>query len=188
MRDPQPRGKSLKGGWGRSAFTLTLLQQAKCPYGLTFAMSDARVTPVSCRDARVTPVSCRSECFASVSPLHCHAGLRTSQLTGPNVHLWTAWPFCTVSRTLSRAQSEGNTHTNLLSIWFIFLFVFIFFCSTRCQEKTIKKAYCIICEGCAKAADACMKCGAEKEIVQRYILFVDQCDIDCDNFPCCRKK
>ncbi|XP_074651698.1 uncharacterized protein C9orf85 homolog [Tubulanus polymorphus] len=37
---------------------------------------------------------------------------------------------------------------------------------TKCLQKTVKKAYYIICEPCAKKHEVCAKCGKNEEIVQ----------------------
>ena len=49
-----------------------------------------------------------------------------------------------------------------LSVFFLLFFLY----STRCHEKTVKKAYCIICEACATSGSVCMKCGEPKDIVR----------------------
>ncbi len=44
------------------------------------------------------------------------------------------------------------------------------FCySTKCLEKSVKRAYCIVCDGCCKKLQLCAKCGGQKDIVARYV-------------------
>ncbi|OPL21015.1 hypothetical protein AM593_10361, partial [Mytilus galloprovincialis] len=42
-----------------------------------------------------------------------------------------------------------------------------FYSSTRCEQKTVKKAYYIVCMPCISALNVCGKCGSKKELVSQ---------------------
>ncbi|XP_033634448.1 uncharacterized protein C9orf85 homolog [Asterias rubens] len=45
---------------------------------------------------------------------------------------------------------------------------------TRCEERSICKAYYILCKPCAAAANVCAKCGKNEEIVTEHGLSPDE--------------
>ncbi len=46
----------------------------------------------------------------------------------------------------------------------------ILFCSTLCEQKTVKQAYHQLCQPCAEMKGVCAKCVKNTHIVERYYI------------------
>ena len=44
-----------------------------------------------------------------------------------------------------------------------------FFLSVRCSQKTVKRAYCIVCQACCQRDAVCAKCGQHEDIVAKWV-------------------